>query len=119
VPVPLWLYWWQRGTLSPSASLASLTSVSTSPRAPEDADSSDDSDDGEEATIQVAQPASRRRSTSISLSPTSPRRELAVPSLGGIPMSREASWDGSAYSRSPKPTSPPLVRRTEEGLLDW
>ncbi|CAK9782221.1 unnamed protein product [Cutaneotrichosporon oleaginosum] len=143
IPVPLWLFWWQRGKLSASASASSLGSLSTtslsqsSYREPETwSDSSDDEDEEDEgeATIQAAQLARRRRSTNISLSSLSPasparRDSLAVPSLGGIPMSREGSWDGSAYSSrgaSPSvmavakpPMSPPLVRRTEEGLLDW
>lgn len=41
--------------------------------------------------------------------------------LGGVEMSREPSWDGSSYapSPSPAPPSPAVVRRTEDGLLDW
>ncbi|BEJ18148.1 hypothetical protein CspHIS471_0704250 [Cutaneotrichosporon sp. HIS471] len=114
VPFSMWLYLWQRGTLSASASVSSLSCE-------EREDSSDESEaEEEEATIRAAwrESLDLSRSTSISLS-TTHRNSLTVPRVGGVAMSREASWDGSAYSGAlPKP-SPPLVRRTEDGLLVW
>ncbi|GMK60097.1 hypothetical protein CspeluHIS016_0903140 [Cutaneotrichosporon spelunceum] len=120
VPVSMWLYWWQRQKLSGSTSGSSL-SAQDRQEVQEREECSDDSDGEEEATIQAAWRESMDLSPSMRINLRTHRNSLTVPGVGGIPMSREASWDGSAYPgalHEPSP-SPPFVSCTEDGLLDW